>query len=148
MENLWTKINDNVPIYFETISKEYKLNAIKISDLKTAFLGKKFAIIVSIGRFDVDILYASVIDGEKQILRCGNFLAEKYTDEDRKYLQQERNAEIIITNYLVVIANGMKSKWDNLLRGDTNWIEDFRKSKWYSHASLSHEESMVLWKLI
>ena len=148
MENLWTKINDNVPIYFEEISQEYKLNTVKISDLKTAFLGNKFAIIISIGRFDVDVFYASVIDDKQQILSCGNFLAEKYTDEDRKYLQQESNAETIITNYLIVIANGMKSKWDNLLRGETKWIEDFKKSKWYSHASLSHDESTVLWEMI
>lgn len=81
-------------------------------------------------------------------MRCGSFLAEKYSDEDRKDLLQEKNAEDIISNYLIVIANGMKSKWDNLLRGDINWIEDFKKSKWYSHASLSHDESTVLWKLI
>lgn len=120
----------------------------KISALKTATVGNKFAIIISIGRFDVDVFYATRIDNKREIFNIGNFLAEKYTFEDRQKLLEGEGAEIIILNNLKVIASGLDSKWGDLLQGDLKWIEDFRKSKWYSVASLTQDESKVLWELI
>lgn len=148
MENLWAEINERVPQYFEFISKKYKFNFVKISTLKTAIVGNKFAIIISIGRFNVDVFYATIIDGKREVLQCGNFLAEKYTYEDRQNLLVGEGAESIILNNLKVIASGLESKWGALLQGDLNWIEDFRKSKWYSVASLTQDECNVLWELI
>ena len=81
-------------------------------------------------------------------MQCGNFFAEKYTYEDRQNLLEGEVAENIILNNLKVIASGLESKWETLLQGDLNWIEDFRKSKWYSTANLTQDENNVLWKLI
>lgn len=148
MENLWTKINESVPQYFDFVSQKFELNFLKISALKTAIIGNKFAIIISIRRFDVDVFYATRIDGKKEVLQCGNFLAEKYTYEDRQNLLEGEGAENIILNNLKVIANGLNSKWGELLQGDLSWIEDFKESKWYSVASLTQDESKELWKLI
>ena len=47
-----------------------------------------------------------------------------------------------------VIANGLESKWGTLLQGDTKWIEDFRKFKWYLIAYLTQEEGKVLWEIV
>lgn len=148
MENLWTKINDKIPQYFEFISRKYKLGFTKISDLKTAIVGDKFAIIISIGRFHVDVFYAARIDDERKILHCGNFLAEKYTDEDRQGLLKQEGAENIVLNDLRIIASGLENKWAEILRGETNWIEDYKKSKWYSVVYLTQEEENILWSLI
>lgn len=148
MENLWTKINDKVPQYFESISRKYELRFSKISDLKTAIVGNRFAIIIAIGRFDVDVFYAARIDDKREVLHCGNFLAEKYTDEDRQGLSGKEGAENIVLDDLKVIASGLENKWEALLQGDTKWIEDFRDSKWYSVTCLTQKEEDILWKLI
>lgn len=148
MENLWTKINESVPQYFEIMAHKYGLYFVKISDLKTAIVGNKFAIIISIGRFDVDVIYATKIEGKKEVLRCGNFLAEKYTFADRQNLLEPEGAKNIVLNNLKVIASGLESKWVSLLQGDVKWIDDFRKSKWYSVANLTPNEDKKLWELI
>lgn len=44
-----TPDNKRVPHYFESISQKYELQFVKISDLKTAIVGNKFAIIISKG---------------------------------------------------------------------------------------------------
>ncbi|MDE7063215.1 MAG: hypothetical protein K2O73_08230 [Lachnospiraceae bacterium] len=148
MENLWTKISNRVPQYFESVSRKYELSFAKISELKTAIVGNKFAIIISIGRFDVDVFYATKVDDKKEVLQCGNFLAERYTDEDRQGLLEGEGAENIVLNNLKVIASGIENKWAEILRGETKWIENFRDSKWYSTVRLTQEEENVLWKLI
>ena len=46
MDNLWTNINDHIPMYMNIICKEYNLVCVKISPLKTAMIGDEFAIIM------------------------------------------------------------------------------------------------------
>ena len=55
MDNLWTNINDNIPMYMNEICKEHKLECVKISPLKTAMVGEGFAIMIAIDRFDIEI---------------------------------------------------------------------------------------------
>lgn len=148
MKNLWTEINERIPEYFGFFSQKYGLEFVKLSALKTAIVGNKFAIIISVGRFSVDVLYATRIEGRREVLQCGNFLAEKYSDEDRQNLLKSKGAENIILNNLKIIASGLDSKWGTLLRGEIIWIKDYRKSKWYSIVNLTQEENEVLWRLI
>ena len=56
MDNLWTNINDNIPMYMNKICKEYNLVCVKISPLKTAMIGDEFAIMIAIDRFDKYII--------------------------------------------------------------------------------------------
>lgn len=148
MENIWTRANDKVPQYFEFIAQRYDFKFIKISSLKTAIIGNKFAIIIAIERFYVDVYYAIRIEDKKEIFHCGSFLAEKYSSEDRKNLLTEDGAENLILNNLKVIASGLVSKWEMLLLGDINWLDEFRKSKWYSTVDFSYDECNILWMFI
>ena len=40
MENIWTKINERVPQYFEFMSQKYTCNFVKISALKNSHCRK------------------------------------------------------------------------------------------------------------
>ena len=57
MENLWTNINDDIPMYMKEVCKEHNLKCVKISSLKTAMVGNGFAIMIAIDRFDIEIYY-------------------------------------------------------------------------------------------
>ena len=57
VDNLWTNINDNIPMYMNEICKEHKLECVKVSPLKTAMIGDEFAIMIAIDRFDIEIYY-------------------------------------------------------------------------------------------
>lgn len=148
MQDIWVRMNENIPKYFGLISQKYNLRIVKISSTKTAIVGSKFAIIILIGKFTVDVYYATRIGSSKEILNCGSFLAEKYSLENRQDLLKNDEAESIIINELKVISSGLVSKWETILLGDLNWIAEFKNSRWYSKAYLTQDESEILWKLI
>ena len=139
MNNIWTRINDDVAMYMKSICEKYKLVCIKISPLKTALVGEGFALIITIDRFDATVSYLHN-DSELQVYLCDNYFAEKYDANDRINLLNGEGADIIVRNNIIVISNGLTSKWENVLRGETGWIENYKKSKWFSTEKLSPKE--------
>ena len=111
MSDLWKKINDDIPEYVSDICLDYNLKCERVSDLKTALLGDKFAIEFGINRFDVDVYYL-YFDGNKIVKHsCGNFFARAFDDSDRKNLFSGNGADVIVRNCLKVTVSGLSSKW-------------------------------------
>lgn len=140
MENLWTKINEEIPQYMNSICEQYKLSCVKIAPLKTALVGKGYAIIIAINRFDVEVSYFLKNDIEHELFLCDNFLTEKFDSNDRKNLIEGSGADIIVRNNLIIISNGLANKWSDILSGDAKWIENYKKSRWYKVGRLTLEE--------
>ncbi len=63
---------------------------------------------------------------------CDNFLALAFDDNDRKGLQDGDDVYTRIKNEILITSRGLVSKWENILKGDTKWLEDYKKSRWYS----------------
>ena len=120
MKNIWTEINDDIPRYVQNICKKFELVCIKISPLRTALIGKKFALIITVDRFDAVIYYLHMDGKEIKVYLCDNYFAEKFDAND--------------------IANGLLSKWEDVLKGEKDWIENYKKSKWFSEYKLPSEE--------
>lgn len=140
MENIWTKINDEIPTYIKSLCEKYKLLCIKISPLKTAIVGRGFALIIAIDRFDTDIFYVYK-EGKNMILySCGNYFAEKYNQEDRVNLLSGSGADILVRNDIIVTTNGLISKWGDVLEGKREWIDKYKKSSRYSVGRLQDIE--------
>ena len=146
MESIWTKINENMEVYLKDIIKCYNMKVVKISPLKTAMVKSDFALVISVDRFSADVSYLmrDKEDNKLKLLLCGNFFAEKFSSEDRKNLLKEDTAENMVINNLIVINNGLKNKWSNVLEGNVSWIADYEKSKWYEKVSLNVEEENLL----
>lgn len=140
MENIWTKINEDIPLYMEGICEKYKLACIKISPLKTALVGEKYALIIAIDRFEATVSYLCRDGKEIKLYSCDNYFAEKYDADDRINLLGGEGAENMVRNNIIIIANGLANKWRNVLEGETDWIENYKKSKWFSVQKLLPEE--------
>lgn len=140
MENVWIRINNDVPKYMKNMCDKYNLFCIKVSSLKTALVGKRFALIIAIDRFYVTVSYLYMEDKDIKIYSCGNYFAEKYDNDDRINLVMGEGVENIIRNNIIIIANGLLSKWKNVLEGEMGWIENYKKSKWFSVERLLPEE--------
>ena len=97
MDNLWTNINDNIPMYMSKICKEYNLVCVKISPLKTAMIGDEFAIMSAIDRFDIEIYYLYKRDPDMGKYPCGSFFAQAYDSQDREDLLSGEGADIYIS---------------------------------------------------
>lgn len=146
MENLWTNINDDIPVYMKEVCKEHNLKCVKISSLKTAMVGDGFAIMIAVDRFDIEIYY--LYKKDKDIVKhpCGSFFAQAYDSKDRENLLNGEGAEIYIRNCLLITAKGLTSKWEDVLEGDTKWLEKYRSSSRYAKEKLTNDESEVLGK--
>jgi hypothetical protein len=146
VDNLWENINDDVPMYMLELCKEHNLKCVKISSIKTAMVGDKFAIIIAIDRFDIEIYY--LYKKGKDIIKhpCGSFFAQAYDSRDRENLLSEEGAEIYIRNCLFITARGLNSKWRNVLEGDTKWLEKYKNSSRYAIEKLTSDEIEVVSK--
>jgi len=141
MENIWSKINDDIPLYMENICKKYKLVCVKISPIKTALVGKDFALIIAIDRFYAVVSYLQHMYGKDiKVYLCDSYFAEKYDAKDRVNLLSGEGAEYMVRNNIIIIANGLLNKWANVLEGEIDWIEDYKKSKWFSEQKISLRE--------
>lgn len=146
MDNLWTNINDNIPMYMNEICKEHKLECVKVSPLKTAMIGDEFAIMIAIDRFDIEIYYLYKKDRDKVKYPCGSFFAQAYDSHDRENLLRGEGADISIKNCLIIAAKGLASKWENVLEGDTKWLEKYKSSSRYAKENLTTDEREVFEK--
>lgn len=146
MDNLWTHINDDIPIYMRELCKEHNLKCVKVSVIKTAMVGDKFAIIIAIDRFDIEIYY--LYKKGKDIVKhpCGSFFAQAYDSKDRENLIRGEGADVYIRNCLLITANGLASKWADVLEGDIKWLEKYRSSSRYAVEKLTSDENEVLAK--
>mgnify|MGYP001104582246 CR=1 FL=1 len=130
MENLWTKINDDVPMYMKKICDKYNLACVKVSSIKTALVGGEFALIIALDRFDASVYYLHMEGKEIKIYFCDFYFTQRYDAEDRVNLLAGKGAEIEVRNNLIIIANGLFNKWGNVLSGEKEWLEDYKKSNW------------------
>ena len=64
---------------------------------------------------------------------------------EKEYLLglMEEDAKTIIKNEFTVISKGLVSKWNNVLEGDTQWIETYKKTLWYSKFSQPDIDSTI-----
>lgn len=143
MDNLWTNINDHIPMYMNKICKEYNLVCVKISPLNTAMIGDEFAIMIAIDRFDIEIYYLYKKDPDMGKYPCGSFFAQAYDSQDREDLLSGEGADIYIKNCLLIVARGLASKWEKVLKGDTKWLEKYRSSSRYAKENLTADEKEV-----
>ena len=146
MDNLWTNINDNIPMYMNEICKEHKLECVKVSPLKTAMIGDEFAIMIAIDRFDIEIYYLYKKDRDKVKYQWGSFFAQAYDSHDRENLLRGEGADKTIKNCLIIAAKGLASKWENVLEGDTKWLEKYKSSSRYAKENLTTDEREVFEK--
>ena len=140
MENVWTKINDEIPTYVKSLCQKYDMFCVKIAPLKTAIVGKKFALIITIDRFYTDVVYVYKEDKNILLYSCGDYFAEKYNDEDRVGLLSGNGADILVRNDIVVTVNGLVNKWGDVLEGKREWIDKFKKSSRFSVGNLAVAE--------
>ena len=125
---------------FSDIVKKYGLKEKTIRENVKAFVSSNYVLIIAIGHFEVDVWY-STKDELPVIYDCSNFFAEAFDDRDG--LEKAEDAKTIIKNELTVISKGLVSKWNNVLEGDTQWIEIYKKSLWYSKFSQPDIDSTI-----
>ncbi len=116
---------------FAEIVKTYNLKEKKIRNNVMAYISSNYVLMVTIEHFGITLSYSTKED-LPNMYYCNNFLAEAFDDNDRVGIQLGDDANTRIKNDILVTSRGLVSKWENILKGDTKWLEDYKKSRWYS----------------
>lgn len=51
-----------------------------------------------------------------------------------------------IKNCLLIASKGLASKWENVLEGDTRWLEKYKRSSRYAKENMTTDERAVFEK--
>lgn len=141
MKDLWEELNDKIPEYFENIIIKYNLKVKKLNKLNTALVCDKYALIIGIDRFYAEVEYITKNeDGVFIKYMINNFFSEKFDEYDRQNLIDGNGAKESIVNNLIIISQGIESKWNEVLEGNKEWIKVFEKSKWFEISELRDYE--------
>ncbi|WP_167957009.1 hypothetical protein [Anaerosporobacter faecicola] len=144
MDNLWTKINDEIPTYMTELCQKHNLKCVKVSELKTAMVGRDFSILIAVDRFDIELYYLYK-KGDKMIKHpCGSYFAQAYDSKDREHLLKGEGADIFVRNCILITEHGLASKWKDVLDGDKNWLDKYKSSSRYATEKLTSDEIDVL----
>ena len=141
MGDIYSEMNDLVPQYMEKLCTKYKMKCQRISDLETAMYNEKCCLVIGVDRFDAGVEVVVREDGMTKEYSCRNYFAKKYDATDRVNLITDPNDMTKdIKNCLIIMANGLDSKWGAVLEGDMSWFEDYKQSKWYFESKCFVEE--------
>ena len=140
MDNLWTKINDEIPTYMTKLCQKHNLKCVKVSELKTAMIGEDFSILIAVDRFDIELYYLYK-QGDKIIKHpCGSYFAQAYDSKDREDLLSGEGADVFVRNCILITAHGLSSKWKDVLEGDKKWLDKYKSSSRYATEKLTSDE--------
>lgn len=150
MGDLWESLNDEVvPEYFKDISKKYGFQIVKLNKVTTGLVKEKFAIMIGLDRYYAGVAYVTRYpDGILKRYYCDNYFSEKFDALDRQGLEDGGGATNSIKNSLTVISRGLVSKWENVLLGDTKWIDDLEKKDPNCIGVVTLPEKEILEKMI
>lgn len=137
MNNIWTEINEEIPYYMRKVCEKYNMKCEKLTSLESVLFNKKCCLIIQIDRFEIDMLYLHKEREKISAFQCASYLALRYDDNDRKGIINDNRAGNTVRNDLIITANGLISKCEDVLLGETSWLEKYKQSSRFSEVRLS-----------
>lgn len=139
MNDLWQKINEEVPKYMKKACQKYGLKCEIVTDNECILYNDKSCLLIQLDRFDVHLGYIINEKGNFRIYSIGNYIAMRYDAQDRQNLIIEEKAGDCLRNDLSVIASGLTSKCEDLFTGELKWFEKYKCSCFFNEKRLDLE---------
>lgn len=118
-----------VRTYFKQILENYNLEICKINNHIFFLYSNKYILIISISRDGVNIKYVKRnSDGKLEEFQIDSFISEKFDEIDRKDIGYPETIYDIVLAELKIVASGLERHFNNLLKGEIEWIDDFMTS--------------------
>lgn len=112
---------------FKEIIERYHFEVVPINEHEVALVGKGFAISVSVSREGATVYYIMVNEQQELIeYWFDNYICSKFDTKDRENYGKPANYNERIISELKVTASGLLNHWDNVLKGDQGWIEEYK----------------------
>lgn len=127
MEFLY-RINDMIPEIFEEIIRTYNFKYIRKDSLHSVLAKDNYAIILSVDRDYVDINYLKREGTGIIKYWIHPFLMENLDEEDRSVRREGKDLNTKLINYILLYEKVLRTKWQNILTGKMDWVDDCRKA--------------------
>lgn len=134
------RANDEIPIIFEDIINQYNFNIKKTLSGETVIYKDDYGIVFNGDRDYVNIYFLKK-EGDKIFSYwIQPFMMDKLTDEDRSNEREGNDNYTTLINYLLIYEKVLRTKRENILMGQMDWVEDFKKSSMWSIRELYPKE--------
>ncbi len=112
---------------FKEIIEKYHFKIVPINEHEVALVGKGFAISVSVNREGAFVYYI-MMNEQRELIEYwfDNYICSKFDAKDRENYGKPVNYDERIVSELKVTASGLLHHWDNILKGDQGWIEEYK----------------------
>ena len=124
-----SKINDVIPEIFSDIIKKYDFKYKRFSSLISILYRDNYVITMMVEREYIDIYF---IKKEGDIINkywIQPFILQNLTDENRSNKREGDDWETKLINYLLIYENVLRTRWESILLGKLDWVEEYKKSK-------------------
>lgn len=122
-------INDEIPIIFKDIMNEYNFKYKRLSTLVSTLYRDDYAITMMVEREYIDIIF---IKKEGDIINkywIQPFILQNLTDEHRSNKREGDDWKTKLTNYLLIYEKVLRTKWESMLMGKMDWVDEYKKSR-------------------
>ena len=128
----------------QKLANKYALFCTDIGD-NIALIGNDFCILFKFNQGEVNIDYLLVQNGEIYIYPFNNFIASSFCADDRIGIKREQGLFNYSITDLKILKRGLENHFTDILKGSKNWIESYKKSKYYYEPRIMNlEESMEI----
>ena len=124
-----SKINDVIPEIFSAIIKKYDFKYKRFSTLISILYRDNYVITMMVEREYIDIYF---IKKEGDIINkywIQPFILQNLTDENRCNQREGDDWETKLINHLLIYENVLRTRWESILLGKMDWVEEYKKSK-------------------
>ena len=122
-------INDEIPIIFKDIMNEYNFKYKRLSTLVSTLYRDDYAITMMVEKEYIDIIF---IKKEGDIINkywIQPFILQNLTDEHRSNKREGDDWKTKLINYLLIYENVLRTKWESMLMGKMDWVDEYKKSR-------------------
>ena len=137
------RINNMIPDIFEEIIKKYEFKYKRISTLESVLYKEDYAFIMSVDRSHVDIVFLKKEENIIVKYCIQTFVMKSFDVEDRSNQRVGKDVETNLINYLLIYEKGLQTKWTNMLIGQMDWVEEYKKSSMCVISELNPKEYSI-----
>lgn len=120
----WRETIYKFPEIIEPVLVKYNLKWKVIFEREIIFYGNGFVLNGVLEQHGLSLIYYRKKDADTVYLyKIDNYFARLIDDKDRVNILP-RNHENKFINDMIITTNSLMNKWDNMLSGKLDWIED------------------------
>ncbi|MBE5927101.1 MAG: hypothetical protein E7270_09090 [Lachnospiraceae bacterium] len=122
------RVNDMIPVIFEEVIRKYGFKFKRIKSIESVLYKDDYALTMSVNMDYVDINFLKKEENKIVKYCIQTFVMQSLDENDKSNKREGSDIETKLINYLRIYEKGLQTKWENILMGKMDWVENYKKS--------------------